>query len=469
MAGLISSSVNTRARLLLLLLLLLVLCSVPGFQQPIVSYIRNVARTASTTRVCASDDDDAEGSPPFGKSELMERMMRSVQESQKVTAEKMKQLQDKIEQLQDDNKQYRDETKQYRDETKQLRDDNKQYRDETKQLRDDNKQYRDEAKQLRGMVQDVQKRQEKMATKEQVQDMEKRQEKMATKEQVQDIEKNFSDLDVTSGILVEDKARIVASRSFGDEWSKSLTIKSIHDIVELISKANTKNVPNDEYKAADDCKDAETKVVDFLRPLLFSAVKSAANAVLKQSQTDEFEDEVFAQAKRNIDKATQNIVKVESTTEDVGNYLKNNLGKIIGAVIQLSEDTPPDEDDSVAADKRKKLMEGRFKNKLVRIKRGLGNERNGLIDPRGPGVLLCCAISSVYGEYVREEEGKSTGEYDMAGLSNWLAEKGNIFDFKEQLECDFQGRLVLDNQNAYIERGEAKTSIKYKGEAMRSK
>jgi hypothetical protein len=200
--------------------------------------------------------------------------------------------------------------------------------------------------------------------------------------------------------------------------------------------------------------------------LLFSAVKSAANAVLKQSQTDEFEDEVFAQAKRNIDKATQNIVGVESTTEDVGNYLKDNLGKIIGAVIQLSKDTPPDEDDSVAADKRKKLMEGRFKNKLVRIKRGLGNERNGLIDPQGPGVLLCCAISSVYGEYVREEEGKRTGEYDMAGLSTWLAEKGNIFDFKEELQCAFQGRFVLENQNAYIERGEAKTSIKYKGDAM---
>jgi hypothetical protein len=98
MAGLISSSVNTRARLLLLLLLLLVLCSVPGFQQPIVSYIRNVARTASTTRVCARDDDDAEGSPPFGKSE-MERMLRSVLESQKGMAGKMKQLQDDNKQL----------------------------------------------------------------------------------------------------------------------------------------------------------------------------------------------------------------------------------------------------------------------------------------------------------------------------------------------------------------------------------
>jgi hypothetical protein len=68
--------------------------------------------------------------------------------------------------------------------------------------------------------------------------------------------------------------------------------------------------------------------------------------------------------------------------------------------------------------------------------------------------------------YAKKKARVPESEYDMAGLSNWLAEKGNIFDFKEQLQCDFHGSLVLENQNAYIERGEAKTSIKYKGEAM---
>jgi hypothetical protein len=125
---------------------------------------------------------------------------------------------------------------------------------------------------------------------------------------------------------------------------------------------------SDECKA-DECKDAETKVVDFSRPLLHSAVKSAAKAVLKQSQTDEFEHGVFAKAKREIEKATQKIVEAESAAEDVED-LKHNLGKIIAAVIQLSKATPPD-DDAVAADKRKKLMDGRFTNKLKRIKWGL--------------------------------------------------------------------------------------------------
>jgi hypothetical protein len=168
-----------------------------------------------------------------------------------------------------------------------------------------------------------------------MQDMEKRQEKTATKEQVQDIQKNVSNLTDTAGILVEDKARIVARRQFGDEFSEPLKIKSIHDIIKLISKADTENVPKDEYKAQKR-KDAKTEVVDFLRPLLHSAVKSAAKAVFKQSQTDEFEDEVFTDAKKHIEIATQKIVEAESATEDVED-LKHNLGKIIGGVIQLSK------------------------------------------------------------------------------------------------------------------------------------
>jgi hypothetical protein len=49
----------------------------------------------------------------------------------------------------------------------------------------------------------------------------------------------------------------------------------------------------------------------------------------------------------------------------------------------------------------------------------------------------------------------------------WLACRiGNVFEFKEELECDFHGKLVVNNQNAFIDRGEAKTSIKNKDKAM---
>ncbi len=52
-------------------------------------------------------DADAEGSPAFGKSELMERMMRSMLESQK-------EMDENIQGLLDDTKQMRDDTKQMR-------------------------------------------------------------------------------------------------------------------------------------------------------------------------------------------------------------------------------------------------------------------------------------------------------------------------------------------------------------------
>jgi hypothetical protein len=210
-------------------------------------------------------------------------------------------------------------------------------------------------------------------------------------------------------------------------------------------------------------KHAEDVVVDFLKCLLRSSVKSAAKAVLKQSQMDEFEHGIFAEAKRKIEEATQKIVKAEGTVEVED--LSQNLGKIIDAVKQLSEATPP-EDGEEAAAKRNKLMRGRFMNKLIRIKWGLGNERTALTDCQGPGVLLCCAISSVYKEHLCKEEGKTTGEYDMAGLSYWVAENCNLFEFKEELECDFHGTLTLNSPNAFIVRGEAKSSIKYYHKAM---
>jgi hypothetical protein len=100
-------------------------------------------------------------------------------------------------------------------------------------------------------------------------------------------------------------------------------------------------------------------------------------------------------------------------------------------------------------------------NKLIRIKRGLGNEGNALSDCQGPGVLLCSAISSVYKKYLCNQEGNSTtGEFDMAGLIHWVAEECDLFRFKEEFECDFQGRVLLNPPYAFIDRGEAKSSIK---------
>jgi hypothetical protein len=132
----------------------------------------NMKRTPTTKHAHAhahtDADADAEGSPAFGKSELMERMMRSMLESQKEMDENIQGL-----------------------------------LDDTKQMRDDTKQMRDDTKQMRGMLQDILKRQEKTATKE----------------QVQDLENTLLDLENNIGILVEIEARAKTRRKFADDFS----------------------------------------------------------------------------------------------------------------------------------------------------------------------------------------------------------------------------------------------------------
>jgi regulator of replication initiation timing len=108
----------------------------------------NMARTPTTKHAHADAhadaDADAEGSPAFGKYELKERMMRSMLETQKDMAENMATTKEQIQGLEST----------------------------LSSLQDEGKQLRDEHKQLRGMLQDMEKRQGKMATKEQVQDLE---------------------------------------------------------------------------------------------------------------------------------------------------------------------------------------------------------------------------------------------------------------------------------------------------------
>jgi hypothetical protein len=152
---------------------------------------------------------------------------------------------------------------------------------------------------------------------------------------------------------------------FGDDCSESCTINSITEIIKHISKADYENVLAGECTPeTDKCEHAENNVVDFLKCLRHAFVKAAARGVLKQSQTDEFQHGVLADAKRNICQATQEIVEAESTVEVEA--LKQNLGKIIDAVNRLSEATPPDEDEG-AAGERNTLMRGQFMDKLIRM------------------------------------------------------------------------------------------------------
>jgi hypothetical protein len=270
------------------------------------------------------------------------------------------------------------------------------------------------------------------------------------------LRKSYSILDYRTGKLIEDNLRAVAlNLGFSDYFCKSCTIKCIPDIVRLISKADTDKGPTCEsLPERDKRKHAENAAVDFLKGCLYASVESAARAVLKQSKTNEFQHDVFAEAKGIIHQATQEIFEAGSTVEVED--LKHKLNKIFGGVHRLSTLTPPDDDKS-AARKRKKLTEGKFMNKLKRIRWGLKHEEIALIDSRGPGILLCGAVSSVYKDFLYEGEGNST---DTAGLVNWVAKECDIFGFKELLECDFQGEVELNyrTNTAVIHCGEAKSS-----------
>jgi hypothetical protein len=262
------------------------------------------------------------------------------------------------------------------------------------------------------------------------------------------------------GFLIEDSLRTMAlKRGYSDYFCEPCTIKCILDIIMHISEGGTDKVPTGKGRPeTDKRKHAENDVVEFLNRFLSPSVESAARAVFEQSKTDEFEHEVFAEAKAIILQATQEIIKAGSTVKV--EVLAQYMGKIINGVDRLSKITPPNDDEGAAC-QRMKLTRGKFSNKLNRIKWALSNRENALTDCQGPGVLLLGAVSSVYKQYLRKEEGSSTGEYDMDALAKWVAQECDIFRFKEQLECDFQGRLELDScsNTAIIYRGEAKASI----------
>jgi hypothetical protein len=71
-------------------------------------------------------------------------------------------------------------------------------------------------------------------------------------------------LEKRTGILVEEKARAIVTRMFGSDFSERFLIKSIHDVVKLISKANDPELFPDNHNARNE---AVSRVVEFLKPL----------------------------------------------------------------------------------------------------------------------------------------------------------------------------------------------------------
>ena len=123
------------------------------------------------------------------------------------------------------------------------------------------------------------------------------------------------------------------------------------------------------------------------------------------------------------------------------------LSMCLAMIQRKSEDEDPD-----ARKKRAKIMKGRFKRKLERLKFSTAQENeneNGLLSCKSPGVLLLSALASA--------DKKIWGDTEKCKW--WIENNCNIFDFKEEMECDLTPSVSVVGDHATISVGEIKNSI----------
>lgn len=213
---------------------------------------------------------------------------------------------------------------------------------------------------------------------------EKLEEKLEAKleEKLAPVRKSIASLDKRTGILVEEKARNMATQMFGSGFCKRFLIKSIYEVVKLISKADDPALPKEHSSIQRN--DAVGKLAAFLEPFTNFFVQSAVASVEKAAEDPIFIHADFADAKSAIAKA-------KSLSAGERPDLSNICGMLLGAVSELGANVIIGEESKEQKDERVKSMTGRFKRKLERMKRDSGE--NGLIDCSGPGIMFCCALS----------------------------------------------------------------------------
>jgi transglutaminase/protease-like cytokinesis protein 3 len=121
------------------------------------------------------------------------------------------------------------------------------------------------------------------------------------KRHMNEVKTQLDRLEQRTGILVEEKARMMASRMFGSDFSERFLIKSIHEVVKLISKANDKRLPKDHGMNAR--IDAVDLVLRVLKTLLIAFVKSVVLSISIASTDEVFDHSEFEGAKSQIETA----------------------------------------------------------------------------------------------------------------------------------------------------------------------
>ena len=277
------------------------------------------------------------------------------------------------------------------------------------------------------------------------------------------INKRLSTLEKRTGLLVEEKARSSAARQFGEDFSRRFFIKSVHDLVKLISKAHTNSVQNDQHSR--NCA-AKKLVQEYLEPLLPVFMKAMVYSVKEASEAPEFAKKEFDQIKKNfsnravdpVDSAVKNLSKGGNTESlQAKDKLMREMNRICGstlhAVKELSE-TPIEGEDPSALKTRAKLMTARFKRKLDRMKLAFQGD---LESCKSPGIMLLSFLSCADKE--KWGQGKK-------GLREWAeSHSSKIFDSQEEIECDCTPSILAIDQHATIQVGEIKSSLAQKGKA----
>lgn len=260
------------------------------------------------------------------------------------------------------------------------------------------------------------------------------------RESIETLNKKTETLNKRTGILVEEKARNMAAKMFGSDFSKRFLIKSLYEVVKLISKADDSALPKEHSSIQRN--EAVEKLAAFLEPFTISFVKSAVASVEKAAEDPSFGHADFATAKELLGTAKKSLF-----TEEPPN-LSVIWGKLLGAVSKFGADFIVGEESKEHKDERVRSMTGRFKRKLERIKRA--SDKNGLTDCSGPGIMFCCALSRAPKEDWGNEQ----------NLQAWICrDEFDVFDSIEEVECDIRGSVSLVGAHATISCGEIKSTL----------
>jgi hypothetical protein len=262
------------------------------------------------------------------------------------------------------------------------------------------------------------------------------------KVELEPIKKQLDRLEKRTSILVEEKGRQKVRSLFGDNFSKRLLIKSTHQVMQQISKANDKALPK-EY-GGEQINEAVEKVAvyiqRFAKDFLLSAYLSLTGVVENKKR---FPDKEFYSPAEGL--------------KDVGVLLFSKgadyatiCGKLIGLVAKFGKDSRVGEETEMKKKERVKMTTGTFKRKLERLQVGFTCDgTTGYKNCSGPGIMICCELS----EAPRVE----IGDTDL--VRDWIQSESKIENWNEEVECDVRGSVVLIRTHATLSTGEIKCSM----------